>query len=149
MLHIHDIIACDRKFAGYHADVEYNRNKGAIKTIRKTIEGSDFEIIPINCDLIVHSRGEIVEQDNLIAIEMKKATAPRADKEKDRERLIALTKDSFDDVWSFGGKAHPEHVCRYVLGVYYEIDYKRKSILIEYYRKGRMVKSRIVDLCAV
>jgi hypothetical protein len=149
MLHIHDIIACDRKFAGYHADVEYNRNKGAIKTIRKTIKGPDFEIIPINCDLIVHSRGEIVEQDNLIAIEMKKATAPRADKEKDRERLIALTKDSFDDVWSFGGKALPEHVCRYVLGVYYEINYKRKSILIEYYRKGRMVKSRIVDLCAV
>ena len=55
----------------------------------------------------------------------------------------------FDDVWSFGGKALPEHVCRYVLGVYYEINYKRKSIRIEYYRKGRMVKSRIVDLCAV
>ena len=48
MLHIHDIIACDRKFAGYHADVEYNRNKGAIKTIRKTIKGPDFEIVPIN-----------------------------------------------------------------------------------------------------
>ena len=149
MLHIHDIIARDKRFAGYHADVEYNRNKGAIKTIRKTIKGPDFEIIPINCDLIVHSRGEIVEQDNLIAIEMKKATAPRADKEKDRERLIALTKDSFDDVWPFGEKALPEHVCRYVLGVYYEINYKQKSILIEYYRKGRKVKSRIVDLCAV
>ena len=105
MLHIHDIISRDRKFAGYHADVEYNRNKGAIKTIRKTIKGPDFEIIPINCDLIVHSRGEIVEQDNLIAIEMKKATATCVSKEKDRERLIALTKDSFDDVWSFGGKA--------------------------------------------
>ena len=149
MLHIHDIIARDRKFVGYHADVEYNRNKGAIETTRKTIRGIDSEIIPINCDLIVHSRGEIVEQDNLIAIEMKKTTAPRADKEKDRERLIALTKDSFDDVWSFGGKALPEHVCRYVLGVYYEIDYKRKSILIEYYRKGRMVKSRIVYLYTV
>ena len=90
-----------------------------------------------------------MEQDNLIAIEMKKATAPRADKEKDRERLIALTKDSFDDVWSFGGKALPEHVCRYVLGVYYEINYKQKSILIEYYRKGCMVESQSVDLCAV
>ncbi len=149
MLHIHDIISRDRKFAGYHADVEYNRNKGTIKTIRKTIKGPDFEIIPINCDLIVHGRGEIVEQDNLIAIEMKKATATRADKEKDRERLVALTKDSFDDVWSFDGKALPEHVCRYVLGVYYEINYKRKSILIEYYCKGCMVESRIVDLCAV
>ena len=149
MLHIHNIISRDKEFAGYYADVEYNRNKGAIKTIRKTIKGPDFEIIPINCDLIVHSRGEIEEQDNLIAIEMKKATVLRADKEKDRERLIALTKDSFDDIWSFDGKTLPEHVCRYVLGVYYEINYKLKSILIEYYRKGRMVKSRIVDLCAV
>ena len=149
MLHIHDIIARDKRFAVYHADVEYNRNKGAIKTIRKTIKGPDFEIIPINCDLIVHSRGEIVEQDNLIAIEMKKATAPRADKEKDRERLIALTKDSFDDVWPFGGKALPEHVCRYILGVYYEITYKQKSILIEYYRKGCMVESQSVDLCSI
>ena len=143
MLHIHDIIACDRKFAGYHADVEYNRNKGSIKTIK----GPGHEIIPINCDLIVHSRGKIIKQDNLIAIEMKKATAPRADKEKDRERLIALTKDSFNDVWPLGGKALPEHVCRYVLGVYYEINYKRKSIFIEYYRKGCMVESQSVDLC--
>lgn len=149
MLHIHDIISRDRKFAGYHADVEYNRNKGAIKTIRKTIKGPDSEIIPINCDLIVHSRGEIMEQDNLIAIEMKKSTATSANKEKDRERLVALTKDSFDGVWFFDGKDLPEHVCRYVLGVYYEINYKRKSILIEYYRKGCMIESRIVDLCTV
>lgn len=26
-----------------------------------------------------------------------------------------------DDIWSFDGKALPEHVCRYILGVYYEI----------------------------
>ena len=149
MLHIHDIISHDKKFAGYHVDVEYNRNKGTIKTIYKTIKGPHLEIIPINCDLIVHSRGEIVKQDNLIAMEMKKSTATHRSKDKDRERLIALTKDSFDDVWSFDGKTLPEHVCRYVLGVYYEINYKQKSILIEYYRKGRMVKSRIVDLCAV
>jgi predicted transport protein len=149
MLHFHDIITCNKKLAGYYADVEYNRNKGSIKTIRKTIKGPGLEIIPINCDLIVHSRGKIIKQDNLIAIEMKKATATNACKEKDRERLIALTKDSFDDIWSFDGKTLPEHVCRYVLGVYYEINYKLKSILIEYYRKGRMVKSRIVDLCAV
>ena len=145
MLHIHDIISRDKKFAGYHVDVEYNRNKGAIKTIYKTIKSSHEQVIPINCDLIVHSRGEIVKQDNLIAIEMKKSTAFWVEKAKDRERLIALTKDSFDDVWSFDGRSLPEHVCRYVLGVYYEIDYKRKSILLEYYRKGCKVTTQTIE----
>ena len=149
MLHIHDIISRDKKFAGYHVDVEYNRNKGAIKTIYKTIRSSHEQVIPISCDLIVHSRGEIVKQDNLIAIEMKKSTAFRLEKVKDRERLIALTKDSFDDVWSFDGKVLPEHVCRYILGVYYEINFHRQSIIIEYYRKGCRVKTQIIDLCAV
>ncbi len=145
MLHIHDIIRHDTRYAGYYVDVEYNRNKGAIKTIYKTIKGPFLEIIPINCDLIVHSRGEIVKQDNLIAIEMKKSIATRVRKDKDRERLIALTKDSFDNLWSFDGKALPEHVCRYVLGVYYEIDYKRKSILLEYYRKGCKVTTQTIE----
>lgn len=139
MLHIHDIIKEDDSYSGYYADVEYNRNAGGIKTIRKTIRGQQEEIIPINCDLILHSRGENVDQDNLIAIEMKKSNAPSAEKQKDRERLIALTKDSFDDVWAWDHNL-PEHVCRYVLGVYYEINYRQKEIYIEYYRRGELVE---------
>lgn len=81
-----------------------------------------------------------VDQDNLIAIEMKKSNAPSAEKQKDRERLIALTKDSFDDVWAWDHNL-PEHVCRYVLGVYYEINYRQKEIHIEYYRRGELVRS--------
>ena len=140
MLHIHDIIKEDDSYSGYYADVEYNRNAGGIKTIRKTTRGQQEEIIPINCDLILHSRGENVDQDNLIAIEMKKSNAPSAKKQKDRERLIALTKDSFDDVWAWDHNL-PEHVCRYVLGVYYEINYRQKEIHIEYYRRGELVRS--------
>ena len=34
MLHIHDIISRDRKFAGYHADVEYNRKGRMVKSRR-------------------------------------------------------------------------------------------------------------------
>lgn len=30
----------------------------------------------------------------------------------------------------------PEYVCRYVLGVYYEIVSSKRKILIEYYRQG-------------
>ena len=120
MLHIHDIIKEDDSYSGYYADVEYNRNAGGIKTIRKTTRGQQEEIIPINCDLILHSRGENVDQD--------------------RERLIALTKDSFEDVWAWDHNL-PEHVCRYVLGVYYEINYRQKEIHIEYYRRGELVRS--------
>lgn len=145
MLHLNSIISENEEFAGYYVDVEYNRNKGGIKTIRKTIRNMEEKIIPINCDLIVHSRGEHVEQDNLIAIEMKKSTRTPEDKNKDRERLIALTKDSFDDVWAFDGINLPEHVCRYILGVYYEINYNRKEITIEYYRKGENVKRYTID----
>lgn len=128
-------------FAKYHVDVEYNRNEGGkIKTIR-----NDKEIvIPITCDVIVHSRGENTKQDNLIAIEMKKSTNTKVEKDKDRERLIALTKDTFDNLWSYDGKTFPEHVCRYLLGVYYEINAKTRLVEIEYYMKGKLQKKYMV-----
>ena len=149
MLHIDRILHDDRKLVGYHVDVEYNRNAGAIKTICKTIKGPDMKVICINCDLIVHSRGEITKQDNLIAIEMKKSTASKTSKNGDKERLMALTKDTFDDVWSFDGRSLPEHVCRYLLGVYYEIDFGKRLIHIEYYRKGSRVKKYTVNIASV
>lgn len=140
MLHIHDLIKNDEQYRGYYVDVEYNRNKGGIKTICKTIRGQEEQIIKINCDLILHSRGNCLLQDNLLAVEMKKSTGHPEDKQKDKNRLIALTKDSYDDVWAWDGYNLPEHVCRYVLGVYYEVNYKTKSIEIEYYHRGRMVE---------
>lgn len=70
----------------------------------------------------MHSRGRHPEQDNLIAIEMKKANRPQAEKTADKERLKALTKDTFDDTWSYDGVTLPEHVCRYVIGIYYPIE---------------------------
>ena len=134
MLHFHNCMQNDSsKWNGYHADVEYNRNKGSIKGF-KTIYSSGG-IIRINCDLIVHSRGHITEQDNLIAIEMKKFSRPQVEKNKDRERLIVLTSSPSDDECIDPHKL-PEHVCGYALGVYYEINYHRRSILIEYYRHG-------------
>ena len=146
MLHLKNCVSEDEDLAGYYVDVEYNRNKGGIKTIRKTIVGEQEQVIPINCDLIVHSRGECVEQDNLVSIEMKKSTRRPTEKDKDRERLIALTKDSFNDVWAFDGRNLPEHVCRYVLGVYYEINYRRKLISIEYYRTGQLVHNYTITM---
>ncbi len=73
----------------YHADPEHNRiQDGRVKLILD----ERYEEVSITCDLILHSRGVIVERDNLIAIEMKKWDQPPAEKEKDRVHLRALTK---------------------------------------------------------
>jgi hypothetical protein len=148
MLHLHEVLK-NTRFKDYHVDVEYNRNKGGkLKTYKKTITGDDYQIITINCDLIVHSRGNIVARDNLIAVEMKKSSQSQRTKGKDRERLEALTKNSFDDIWSFDGKTLPEHVCRYALGIYYEINFAKNEALIEYYKNGCMEEQRIIRLGA-
>ena len=140
MLKMHQCLP--EKYSNYHVDVEYNRNQGDLKTIVE----DDFSIINITCDLIVHSRGENVQQDNLICLEMKKSNRPVEEKNKDRERVRVLTKDSYDDVWSHDGVTLPEHVCRYVLGIYYEIDYKKETILIEYYSKGVFAARYLLEI---
>lgn len=138
-------------FSGYYSDVEYNRNvNGKIKTINgnlKTVLIDELTPVKINCDLILHSRGKKVLQDNLIAIEMKKANRSDVEKDKDRVRLMALTRNSYDNVWSADGKVLPEHVCRYILGVYVEIDRSFNKLHFEYYRKGLQVKKFTKDIC--
>jgi hypothetical protein len=119
---------------GYHADTEYNRKqRGELKTILD----DQHKVIKVTCDLILHSRGKIVAADNFIAVEMKKSSAPSTEKDKDRDRLRALTKDSFDGVWSNDGIALPEHVCGYVLGVFMELDRAQREYRLEFYEKGR------------
>ena len=106
----------------------------------KTIYNDDLKVVSIVCDLIVHSRGEIIEKDNLIALEMKKSYRPKREKEDDKSRLVVITRDSYDGVWSFDGKTLPEHVCGYDLGIYYEVNLKYKMVYIEYYAKGEKIK---------
>ena len=110
---------------GYYVDTEYNRNGGKLKTIFDNEQ--ELKIIKVTCDIIVHSRGNNIKQDNLICIEMKKSTAIKSTKTSDKRRVQILTKDSFDDIWSYDGKEFPEHVCRYKLGVYYEKGKKVKE----------------------
>lgn len=136
MIELHEVLK-GTKYSDYFVDVEYNRNVGGtLKTLKKTIRGLDEQIVTINCDLIVHSRGQNVSCDNLIALEMKKSTGRQINKDSDRTRLECLTKSPEQDVWSYGGKVLPEHVCGYGLGVYYEVNFRRKTILVEYYKEG-------------
>lgn len=131
------------KYKKYHVDVEYNRNAGHVKTIIN----SDFKVIQVTCDLIIHSRGEDEKNDNLIALEMKKSYQSEENKNSDRERLISLTRsENTNDVWSFDGKTFPRYVCGYKLGIYYEIDLPNRIILIEYYRGGNLVGKDIKRL---
>lgn len=139
MLSLHNEIQ-NTKFKGYYTDIEYNRNSGKVKTIIN----KEHKVVSVTCDLIVHSRGEQTLQDNLIAIEMKKSSRPELEKNKDRERLMALTKDTFDDIWSNDGKTLPEHVCGYPLGIYYEINILNRYIELEYYTKGEMDSREVI-----
>ena len=126
------------KLQDYKADPEYNRmQNGEIKTI----VNENMEVIKINCDVIVHSRGENILKDNLIAIEMKKSNSPKSEKDKDRIRLRALTRKSFDGMWSNDGKTHPNHVCGYQIGFYMEINIENRSCLFENYIDGNITET--------
>jgi hypothetical protein len=121
---------------GYFADPEYNRKQGGkVKTV---ILGKE-KIVTIQADLIVHTRGKVVDEDNFIAIEMKKSSRPEFEKTSDRERLIAMTKKSYDGVWSSGDGTHPDHVCNYKLGVYIILDVKAERYILEFYHLGELV----------
>lgn len=121
---------------GYYADTEYNRNQdGQVKTILDHRE----VVVSINCDLILHSRGELVKGDNLIAFEMKKSTRPDQEKEDDRNRLRAMTKQSYDGVRSANGNTHPEHVCGYVIGAFIELDVNARKYVVELFERGDRV----------
>lgn len=133
MLHLKSIL-WGTPFSRYNIDIEYNRNFDGRKRIYV-----DHEETAIICDLIVHSRGRYINQDNLIAIEMKKEYRSEEKKQQDRDRLIALTSPNFDD-WVFDGTELPKCVCRYILGVYYEI--KEHTISLEYYRNGAFLGAR-------
>ena len=118
----------------YHADVEYNRNGGKIKTIIN----DELKVIPITCDLILHSRGH-KQKDNLLAIEMKKIPCEVEELNKDRNRLIALTKHEFGDMFSYDGNTFPKNVCDYEIGIFYLLDVPHRRITLEIYDNGKII----------
>lgn len=132
------------EFSEYFSDIEYNRNfDGQVKTIID----DKMQITNITCDLIIHSRGQIPFQDNLIAIEMKRDNHPESEKNKDRIRLRALTKAENDSVvYSLDNRQLPQHVCGYILGVFYEISIEDRRINIEYYHNGELHKRYIKNI---
>jgi hypothetical protein len=124
-------------FGQYYADTECNRKQnGEIKII---INGKEC-VTRIVCDLLLHGRGCLGDQENLVAIEVKKDGRCESESASDRNRLIALTKNpKLNEVWSYGDSgAWPEHVCGYVLGAFTLIDRPNLSCEIEYYTEGKL-----------
>lgn len=118
-------------FAGYYADVEYNRGEGGlVKAI--SVDGCHPETIV--CDLIIHSGGEKI-RDNLLCLEMKKRDG--AGIESDKRRLRILTSDS-DRVYTIEFSGNRHLVADYLVGVYYEYDRESKTVYFEYYSNGRL-----------
>ena len=111
----------------YYVDVEYNRQGEGRKRIIHPVTREPIHVV---CDLLLHSRGEL-RDDNLIALEMKKAEAKSEDKQSDRERLQALTTAAPEG-------AEEDYVCSYKLGYYLEVDIRNATLLIEEYREGNM-----------
>lgn len=70
---------------------------------------------------------------------MKRSERPEEEKVSDRARLRTLTKSSFDDVWSFDGETHPEHVCGYELGYFIELNLDENSYIAQKFRAGEFV----------
>ncbi|WP_288403795.1 hypothetical protein [uncultured Acinetobacter sp.] len=129
-------LAHQNGLTNYYADTEYNRKQNGMV---KTMLGEDMKTINITCDLILHSRGEVMPRDNLIAIEMKKSERSEEEKNNDRARLCTLTKTSFDDVWSFDGKTYPEHVCGYEVGYFIELDKNKHYYKVQQFQSGELV----------
>jgi hypothetical protein len=98
----------------YFVDTEYNRKQDGLL---KTIVDDKMTVHRIIPDIIIHSRGKFIKNDNLLVIEMKKSSGKESDKEENKERLKLMTRTSYDGVWCYDGKTHPKHVCGYLLGV--------------------------------
>lgn len=118
----------------YWVDTEYNRHGDNVKKIRHAVTGEPINVV---CDLLLHSRGELAN-DNLIAVEMKKADSDEVDKRRDRERLQALTTACPKGV-------EPDHVCGYELGYFLQVDTKNASLVVEEFRAGVLVSSFSLD----
>lgn len=123
----------------YYVDPEYNRmQKGRVKLMLD----EDMVEVVIQCDLLVHGRGELGARENIIAIEMKKSGRPHAETLNDQRRLRALTMPPGRDMWSADGKTFPKYVCGYELGIFIELDIANTSYYLEEYRAGKMVGQR-------
>lgn len=138
---IENDLYCDDYLTEYFVDVEYNRNIEKCKTI----VNDECNIIKVTCDIIMHSRGRNINQDNLIAIEMKKHKISKSPDIDDYNRLRALTKPLTENA-KLNNYALPVNVCGYSMGVYYIVDTYAMVVKILYFQNGEECDSKYLDI---
>jgi len=119
-------------FSNMDVDCEYNRHGRSAKTIlahrNEDIRPDDLEAKTVYPDIVVHTRG--MDTNNVLVVEVKKQNNSRRHSDDDSEKLKAFTGNEF----------------RYQVGLYVEIDTKRKSIgVVKCYKDGNEVKDSIWD----
>ena len=126
MFHLQTLLLNDNLYKEtynfYSVDCEYNRMN---KDMKKIIQ-EDNIVNLIYPDIILHKRNS---NDNLIAIEMKKANSYIKKKENDKNRLKAMT--------------NPRKLnnFNYILGVYFEVDTTgNNNHIIEFFVDGKEYK---------
>ena len=68
-----------------------------------------------------------------MVFEMKRGSADRSNRYSDKSRLMKMTKLHSDETeYSYG----------YLLGIYYEIDFDKRQILVEVYQDGEKVEEK-------
>ena len=73
---------------------------------------------------------------------MKKQAHAEDARQRDRERLKALTRPTYDNRWEPLSDQPPEHVCGYVLGYLLVLDRRDRSVRVEEYVGGERVAVR-------
>ena len=128
-------VILEEGYEGYIADVEYNR--GGDQLIKAIYTNNEEK--PIQCDLIIHSRGKLTD-DNLLCVEVKKKDNKYKVNE-DRERLCEMTKRTLD----YKTKNNRYYfVSGYKLGIFYVYDYKKEVIEFELYSHGEKIQECLV-----
>lgn len=128
MLELYKLIISNPEFKGYYVDIEYNRLKVTGDYFIKHMKNRR-----ISCDLIIHGRGQLDKEDCLLVLEMKKSNSSQNSKNQDKERLMFLTSQNNDNFYN------------YVIGIYFEINFKKKKVELLFYNKGVLVDTKDLD----
>lgn len=121
-----------RKYNKYYADVEFNRDVNDNVDFIKKLPNDEGSIKKIFPDIIVHSRAQL-EPDNLLVFEMKRSSADKTNRYSDKSRLMNMTKlHGNKTAYSYG----------YLLGIYYEIAFDKRQILVEVYQDGEKLEEK-------
>ncbi len=67
----------------------------------------------------------------------------KKDRLKDRKRLEIMTSDSYKGEILFDEL--PPYICRYSLGIFYDLDVKKRQLKLDFYQHGKLIKMQTIN----